>query len=202
MRFHISPTVVPATVPAVTFDGTGSGVRDRRGAERRLRLVELDLVQVVAVVSGHRGAHEVDRRDHEGTELHVRLDLPVGLAAARGVWLTLHLLSVIPALPLGAYILLLRKGDRPHKLLGRVWAFMMMTAALSSFGLHGMTGHLSWIHILSIVTIVSIPRAVIQVIRGNVAGHRRTMTLVYVGLIIAGAATFIPGRLFAGWLFG
>lgn len=124
------------------------------------------------------------------------------LAGRHDAWLVLHLGSVIPAIPLGAYVLWRRKGDRLHRLLGRAWGLLMMTAALSSFGLRGMTGGFSWIHILSIVVIVMIPRGIIQAIRQNIGAHRRTMTATYLGLVGAGLFTFMPGRLLGTWLFG
>jgi uncharacterized membrane protein len=124
------------------------------------------------------------------------------LAGRHDAWLVLHLASVIPAIPLGAYVLWRRKGDRLHRMLGRVWALLMLTAALSSFGLKGLTGGFSWIHILSIVIVVMIPRGIIQVMRQDIASHRRTMTLTYLGLVGAGLFTFMPGRLLGFWLFG
>ena len=128
------------------------------------------------------------------------------LPRAHTIWLTLHLVSVIPAVPLGAYVLVRHKGDRLHRLLGRTWAGLMMIAALSSFGLHGALGlqggRLSWIHLLSILTLVAIPRGVMQAIRGDITRHRRTMMRVYAALVIAGLFTFLPGRLLGIWLFG
>jgi uncharacterized membrane protein len=32
--------------------------------------------------------------------------------------------------------------------------------------------------------------------------HRRTMTNVYIGLVVAGVFSFAPGRLLETWLFG
>lgn len=127
-----------------------------------------------------------------------------GMLLPRGhsFWLTVHLCAVIPALPLGAYVLARRKGDARHKALGRLWALLMIVTALSSFGLHGLTGRLSWIHLLSLVTLVTIPRGVIQAVRGDIPRHRRSMTLVYAGLVGAGLFTFLPGRLLGAWLFG
>jgi uncharacterized membrane protein len=116
-------------------------------------------------------------------------------------WLALHLASVIPALPLGGYLLLRRKGDRTHRLLGRVWGVLMLVAALSSFALQS-AGHLSVIHLLSALVLVMVPRGVLQAIRHNVAGHRRTMSLTYLGLAVAGLFTLLPGRLLGSWLFG
>ena len=124
------------------------------------------------------------------------------LAERHDMWLAIHLASVIPAIPLGGYILLNRKGDGRHRVLGRIWGVMMLAAALSSFALHGLTGRLSWIHILSIVVVIMIPRAVIQAMKHDIRGHRRTMTLTYLGFVVAGLFTFLPGRLLGSWLVG
>lgn len=122
-------------------------------------------------------------------------------AMSRDAWLAVHLCSVIPALPLGAVVLLGRKGDARHRLLGRIWAVLMLVAALSSFGLKGLTGSFSPIHLLSILVLVSVPRGVVQAVRGNIVAHRRTMTFVYLGLVGAGAFTMLPGRLLGLALF-
>lgn len=120
----------------------------------------------------------------------------------RNFWLAIHLATVVPALPLGAYLLVRRKGDRLHKMLGRVWAALMLITALSSFGLRYVTGGLSPIHLLSALVLVSVPLAVRNARRGNIAAHKRAMTIVYVSLVIAGAFTFLPGRLMGQWLLG
>lgn len=127
-----------------------------------------------------------------------RLTLPV----------ILHLATVIPALPLGAYILLRRKGDRLHKFLGRMWGSLMMITAITSFWLgrsdgSGLFGtHLSFIHIFAVVTLVSIPFGVWQARVGNIKQHYRAMLGPYIGLIIAGIFAFIPGRIMGSLVFG
>lgn len=125
----------------------------------------------------------------------------LGLGGA-SPWLMLHLASVLPALPLGAYLLARRKGDRRHRLLGRVWAVLAMLTALSSFGLHGMTGHLSWIHILSVITVIGVPRAIWMAIKGDIPRHRRGITILCGSFAMAGLFAFLPGRLFGVWLLG
>jgi uncharacterized membrane protein len=112
----------------------------------------------------------------------------------------IHVGTVLPALPLGAYILLRRKGGRLHRLLGRIWAGLMVTTAISSFWLgdHG----ISFIHIFSVVTLISVPLAIFWARRGDIERHRRTMRNVYIGLVVAGLFSFAPGRLLAGWLYG
>ena len=38
--------------------------------------------------------------------------------------------------------------------------------------------------------------------RHDVAAHRRTMSLTYLGLSVAGMFTLLPGRLLGSWLLG
>lgn len=128
-------------------------------------------------------------------------EIPASRGGPNGLPLPLiiHLTTVIPALPLGAYVLLRRKGDRLHKMLGRTWSMLMMTTAIASFWLGD---GFSFIHILSIVTLVSILLAIWRIRHGDVKGHRRTMEAVYIGTVIAGTATFVPGRLLGALLIG
>ena len=123
-----------------------------------------------------------------------------GRQPAMTIALIIHVGTVLPALPLGAYILLRRKGGRLHRILGRIWAGLMVTTAISSFWLGD--GGLSFIHIFSAMTLVSVPLAIFWIRRGDVERHRRAMTNVYIGLVIAGLFAFAPGRLLGGLLFG
>ena len=115
--------------------------------------------------------------------------------------LVIHLATVLPALPLGAYVLIRRKGGPAHRMLGRIWAGLMMVTAASSFWLQE-GGKLSFIHIFSVVTLVSVPLAIFWIRRGNVDRHRRAMTNTYIGLVVAGLFAFAPGRFLGAWLFG
>ncbi|HZG45000.1 MAG TPA: DUF2306 domain-containing protein, partial [Allosphingosinicella sp.] len=103
--------------------------------------------------------------------------------------LLIHIGTVLPALPLGAYVLLRPKGGPLHRILGRIWAGLMVTTAISSFWLHD-GGGLSFIHIFSVATLISIPLAIFWIRRGDVERHRRTMTNVYIGLVVAGFFSF------------
>ncbi len=120
----------------------------------------------------------------------------------------IHLATVIPALPMGAYILWRRKGDWLHKLLGRIWAALMLTTAIVSFwigrpdgtGLFGT--HLSFIHIFSVVTLLSIPLGIWMARIGRIEDHYRAMQGPYIGLVIAGLFAFLPGRILGNLAFG
>ncbi|WP_010544904.1 DUF2306 domain-containing protein [Sphingomonas elodea] len=125
----------------------------------------------------------------------------VARSSVRSLWLLAHLGAVLPALPLGAYVLTARKGDTLHRGLGKCWAVLMLLAALSSFGLRGVTGGLSPIHLLSILVLAMIPRGVLLARAHRIAAHRRVMSLTYLGLAVAGLFTLLPGRLLGSWLF-
>lgn len=111
--------------------------------------------------------------------------------------LVLHLATVIPALPLGAYILWAKKGGSTHRMLGRIWIGLMLTTSLSSLGFA-----FSFIHVFTVLVFVSIPIALWRIRVGDVEGHRRALEGMYIGLVIAGAFSFIPGRFLGSLLFG
>ncbi len=51
-------------------------------------------------------------------------------------------------------------------------------------------------HVFTLVTAIALPLALWRVRHGDVAGHAGTMKGLYAGgLVIAGAFTFMPGRL-------
>ncbi|MEP2101056.1 MAG: DUF2306 domain-containing protein [Parasphingorhabdus sp.] len=119
----------------------------------------------------------------------------------------IHLATVIPGLPLGTYVLWRKKGDKLHKHMGRIWAVLMVTTAIASFWIgrpgQGIGGSgFSFIHIFSVVTLVSIPYGIWQIRRGNVVEHYRAMQGPYIGLLIAGLFAFIPGRIMGSLVFG
>jgi len=87
------------------------------------------------------------------------------------------------------------KGRTFHKVAGWTWVVCMMTVAIGSFWIHA-TGHLSYIHVLSGGVAIGVPLAVAAVKRGDIKSRRASMTRTFLGgLIIAGAFTFVPGRL-------
>ncbi len=119
----------------------------------------------------------------------------------------IHLATVIPAIPLGAYVLWRKKGDRLHKHMGRVWAALMVTTAIASFWIgrpgSGIAGTgFSFIHIFSVITLFSIPYGIWQIRRGNVKAHYQAMQGPYIGLLVAGLFAFLPGRIMGSLVFG
>ena len=119
----------------------------------------------------------------------------------------IHVAAALTALAIGIVLLIGVKGNRLHRTLGWTWVLAMATTAVSSFFIHrlnpGGPGGFSLIHLLSGWTVVALPMAVHAARRHRIADHRRAMTGMFVGgLIVAGAFTFLPGRLMWAIFFG
>lgn len=107
-----------------------------------------------------------------------------------------HLAFALAALALGGVVLVRRKGTASHKVLGRIWASLMAVVALSSFWIfeirHGAGP--SFVHLLSVWTLISLACAIYFIRRGNVRAHRGFMIGTFLGLAGAGAGALAPGR--------
>ncbi|MBV1705823.1 MAG: hypothetical protein KGQ37_01295 [Hyphomicrobiales bacterium] len=113
----------------------------------------------------------------------------------------LHGALALTSLVSGTAVMLVTKGTPRHAMLGRLFAGGMIATALTSFGIET-AGHLSLIHILSIITLINIPLAIIMRRRGNIRGHAIAMVANYAGLVIAGGFAAVPPRLLGQVLFG
>ena len=108
----------------------------------------------------------------------------------------IHLACALAAAALGGLLLSRRlKGDRAHRIAGWTWVVLMLAVAISSLWIPRFLA-LSWIHLFTLVTLVSMPLGVLHARRHRVKAHRSTMVGVFSGgLVIAGLFTLIPGRL-------
>lgn len=113
----------------------------------------------------------------------------------------LHALAALISLAAGLTVLVMRKGTARHRLVGWVFVVAMAVTALSSAFITS-NGHFSAIHLLSVLTIVTLPRAIILRRRGDIAGHRTAMLGLFAGLAVAGAFTLMPGRMMNKVAFG
>jgi uncharacterized membrane protein len=115
-----------------------------------------------------------------------------------------HIATIVIALALTPIMLIRRRGDRLHRLLGWVWCGAIAITAIASFWIRGLNGpSLSFIHILSAWTLFQVPLIVIAARSHNVARHRSAVRGMVTGaLLIAGIFTFPFGRLLGHWLFG
>jgi uncharacterized membrane protein len=113
-----------------------------------------------------------------------------------------HALAAFGAVLLGAALLRGRKGHRAHRIGGWIWVLCMATVAGISFAIRG-PGGFSWIHGLSVFTLVALTSGVVAARAHRVKAHRQTMISLYVGaLVITGLFTLLPGRLLGSALWG
>ena len=116
-----------------------------------------------------------------------------------------HLATIIPAFMLGTYLMFSRKGSNPHRLIGKLYLALMFVSAAISLWMPAFVGprwlgHFGFIHLFSILTILSVPVAIIGVRIGNLKVHIGSMIGLYIGgLIVAGGFALTPGRLIHTW---
>ncbi|MER7001975.1 DUF2306 domain-containing protein [Dactylosporangium sp. NPDC000555] len=119
------------------------------------------------------------------------------------VVIPVHAAAATVSLLLGAYNLLRRtRGDRAHRLAGRVWVVAMYFTILSSFGIRALDpGHFTWIHGLSAFTFVTLSIGLWAAVTGRVRTHQRFMTGSYLGLLGAFVgAVVVPARDIPQWI--
>src|SRR5579863_10128006 len=117
----------------------------------------------------------------------------------------LHAFAAMTAFALGIVQLAAPKGTLPHRTLGWVWVTLMLAVSISAFWIHQLRilGPWSPIHLLAIFTLIMLPIAVLNARRHRVVRHRRAMISIFFGaLVIAGAFTFLPGRIMHAVAFG
>ena len=123
--------------------------------------------------------------------------------AARHMAIVIHVATVLPCVPLGAYLLLTRKGTKLHKQLGKIWVGLMVTTATAAIFIKS-GGSFSFIHIFVPMTYIASYKIIATARRGDMKGHRYEVISLYLGaLMIPGIFSLIlEGRLLNVWLFG
>lgn len=115
----------------------------------------------------------------------------------------IHVATVLPAIPLGGYVLLTRKGTPRHRMLGKIWLVLMLVTATSAIFIQS-SGGFSFIHIFVPVTFHAAWKTIATARKGNIAAHKRHLVFTYLtALMIPGIFAFIlPGRLMNVMLLG
>lgn len=117
----------------------------------------------------------------------------------------LHLGTILPAFLIGLWLLLSQKGTARHRFLGKIYMILMLITAMISLFMPAqlgasLFGHFGFIHLFSLLVLYSIPAAYIAIRQGNIKIHQYYMLGTYIGgILIAGAFTFLPGRLLHTW---
>lgn len=98
----------------------------------------------------------------------------------------IHAVTASLSLLLGAFQLLRpKKGDRFHRMVGRTWLVCMYSVCVSSFFIQGVQDGFSWLHALSLFTIMTISLGLYSAIKGNIAAHKANMIGSYFGSLAA-----------------
>ena len=120
----------------------------------------------------------------------------------RSIAIMIHVATVIPAIPLGAYLLLAPKGGERHKQLGKLWLVMMVTTASAAIFIKT-GGSYSFIHIFIPMTFWASFKVISSARRGDMKTHKKEILSLYLGaLAIPGIVAFaLPGRLMNVLLF-
>ncbi|MBS97171.1 MAG: hypothetical protein CMI01_00625 [Oceanospirillaceae bacterium] len=119
----------------------------------------------------------------------------------------IHLGLIIPAIVLGAGLLLAKKGTDRHRLAGRLYMVLMFSTALVSLWMPAHVGpqvlfHFGYIHLLSLLTLVTVPLAWWGIRQGNLRLHRNAMIGLFTGgILVAGTFALMPGRMLNSWIF-
>ena len=112
-----------------------------------------------------------------------------------------HMTAAILALVIGTLQLARAKGTSSHRMIGWTWVVLMFTVAITSLWIPSFL-HLTWIHLFTLLTLVSLPYALWRIRRGDVKAHAGAMKGRYIGgLVIAGVFTLVPGRLLGNLLW-
>ncbi|WP_184307912.1 DUF2306 domain-containing protein [Aporhodopirellula rubra] len=120
----------------------------------------------------------------------------------------LHLATVVPCVFLGAIVFVIKKGTLVHRRIGRIYMILMMATATTTLFMPAVVGprlldHFGFIHLFSVLTLFSVPRAYFAIRRGDTRTHQISMISLYAGaIVIAGAFTFMPGRYLHSLIFG
>lgn len=112
-----------------------------------------------------------------------------------------HLMILLPCIVLGTYLIFAKKGTRFHKQIGKIYMILMGITGVLTLFIPAQVGqrvfnHFGVLHLLSLLTMYSVPKAWFAIKKGDVKTHKQSMIRLYIGgIIIAGSfAIFAPGR--------
>lgn len=106
-----------------------------------------------------------------------------------------HAGAAFLVLVIGPVNILRPRRDAMHRMLGRTWVAIMYLTCGSSF-FFGLEDGFTFLHGLSVFTIITVSLGVLSIVRGNRRAHAANMVGSYIGTMAAfGFAAFVPNRL-------
>lgn len=188
---------VITTKSIVGTDGSTAWSRLGKGV-----LIQLIVLIIVAVAGWNLWPSLIAWASTQHLALHAPDFAPIAKLPLQSL---LHIGGAMSSLLLGPVILWAPKGTANHKMMGRVWALAMATTCVSSFFMTSfapMLGQFGPIHLLSVWVSIQLPRGILLARAGKIAQHLSVMRGMYIGLIVSGLMTFIPGRTLFMMFFG
>jgi uncharacterized membrane protein len=116
---------------------------------------------------------------------------------AGGPAVLIHVVTVVGALGVGTVLMVGVKGTRTHRILGWLWVAFMLATAITTLFIHRLNpSGLSPLHLFSAYALIAAPLAVFAARTRRINLHGRIMAGAYMGaLLVAGATSFLPGRI-------
>ena len=113
------------------------------------------------------------------------------------IFILSHILMAILAFFLGLRNIISKKGNYTHKVVGWIWVIAMTYVSISSFWIKSLNeGKYSLIHLLSIWVLICLVLGIYFIRKKKRKLHYAFMIGNYIGLVIAGVFTLLPGRFF------
>ena len=115
-----------------------------------------------------------------------------------------HIASALLALGSGAVVLLMRKGTKRHRSVGRLYVASMLATNITALFIYHLSGRFGPFHAAALVSLATVVPAFLAAVRrrpGWLGRHYFLMTFSYVGLLAAAVseiATRLPASPF--WL--
>ena len=109
------------------------------------------------------------------------------------IWV--HFIAAVLAIILGLINLVSEKGTFQHRMVGWFWLLIMSFVTVASFWIREINdGDFSWIHLLTIWTIIGMGIAITSIKKGHVKTHAAFMAGTIFGAVIVGIFAIMPGR--------
>ena len=119
----------------------------------------------------------------------------------------IHTTAILTAFFISFFIFYKPKGTALHKAMGRVFVISMLIGATSSFWIKS-NGNFSYIHILSVLTIYWLSKAIWVILfkpKNWLYIHASNMGSAYIGILIAGTGVIVRHYIFPGnktyWIY-
>lgn len=113
----------------------------------------------------------------------------------------IHVATVAPAFLIGTWLIFFStKGAPWHRTLGKIYLALMVITAIAAIFIKAVVGPtfmgFGLIHLFVLLTLSGVYNAIQGVRTGDIRRHKSAMIGVYAGaILVAGAFTFLPGRI-------